>query len=202
MRGAAVVPGLGFAASYLNTTPEIASAVAPEEQVDPDVYNDFRYAHDLGATARLALRWLPFQDLAAQLGASATTNAELASLDHVAVSVGTRALLPLPLLGETLIDLGYRPSFRFADADRAAAYTRHDLSARVEWTLWTGTAGRFVLAVWDDLLLAAGPSSMRNAFGAALRFDLVRHRGLADFQPDEAPFASLVEQRCYAPVGL
>jgi hypothetical protein len=196
------IPSLGFAASYLNTNPAIAEAAAPDEQVDPDVYSDFRYAHDRTAAARLALRWLPFQDLAASIGASALTNRDLASFDHVALSVGTRALLPLPLLGETLLELGYRPSFRFADADRAAAYTRHDLAARAEWTLWTGTNGRFVLAVWDELLLAAGPSSTRNAFGAGLRFDLVRHRGLADFPPDESPFASLVEQRCYAPVGL
>ena len=83
-----------------------------------------------------------------------------------------------------------------------AAYTRHDLAARLEWTLWTGTAGRFVLAVWDDLFLEAGTGTTRNAFGAGLRFDLVRHRGLADFQPDEAPFASLVEGRCYAPGDL
>ena len=197
-----VIPGLGLGASYLNTTPQIASEAEPDEQVDPDVYSDYRYAHDLGGAARLAIRWLPFQDFAASIGASATTNRNLASLDHATLSVETRALLPLPLVGETLIDLGYRPSFRFADADRMTAYTRHDLSARLEWTLWTGTAGRFVLALWDELLLAAGPSSQRNALGAALRFDLVRHRGLADFRPDEAPFASLVEHRCYAPVDL
>ncbi|HWU88981.1 MAG TPA: hypothetical protein VN253_17065, partial [Kofleriaceae bacterium] len=195
-----MIPALSFAASYLNTTPEVASAAS--DQVDPDVYNDYRYAHRTGGTARVQLRWLPFQDLLATLGASATTNADLASLDNAAVPASVRALLPLPLLGETLLEIDYRPSFRFADADRMTAYTLHELAAQLEWTLWTGTAGRVVLNVWDDLVLATGSQPTRNALGVGLRFDLVRHRGLADFLPDEVSFPSLVDARCYAPVGL
>lgn len=194
----AVIPGVGFAASYLNTTPEIAATAMDE--VDPDVYNDYRDAHDLAGTGRLTIRWQPFQDVVGAVGAYATTNADFGGLDHAALTLSGRTLAPLPLLGETLIDLGYRPSYRFADADRAAAYTRHDLTARLEWTLWTGTRGRFVLALWDELLL--GATTTRNAFGGVLRFDLTAHRGLADFAPDESPFPSLVECRCYAPLEL
>ena len=192
-----VMPGLGFSASYLNTTPEIAAKATDE--VDPDVYNDYRHAHDRAATPRLAVRWFPFQDFVATAGASATTNADLRSIDNAALSLETRTLLPLPLLGETVLDLGYRPSYRLSDADRVTAYWRHDLSARAELTLWTGTTGRFVVSIWDTLAFAG---SERHSFGVGLRFDLVSHRGLADFQPDEAPFASLVERRSYAPMDM
>jgi len=188
-----LLPALGFAASYMNTTPAIAMVAMQE--VDPDVYSDYRYAHRLGGSASIALRWMPLQDFVASLSTTAVTNADFASLDHVGVAVGARTLLPLPL--PTLLDLGYRPNYRLADADRMDAYLRHDLSARVETTLWTTTQGRFVLAVWDTLYVGGVD---KNAVGAMLRFDLTRHRGLADFTPNDAPFASLVEGRCYAPL--
>ncbi|MBA3452739.1 MAG: hypothetical protein H0T42_06600 [Deltaproteobacteria bacterium] len=192
-----VIPGLGFAASALNTTPEVAAVTT--EEIDPDVFTSYRYAHDRAATAGLALRWMPLQDMIGSLAASATTNAELGSLDHVDLAVRTQHLVPLPGLGETILDLGYRPSYRLADDDRADAFLQHQLSARLVFTLWSGGAGRLVLSIWDDVRLSS--ATELNAFGAALRFDLLGDRGLVDFAPDDAAFTSLLEHRCYAPMG-
>jgi len=138
---------------------------------------------------------MPLQDLVGQASASATSNADLASIDYAGFGVGLRMLAPLPLVGDTLLATSYRPNYRFADDDRARGYWRHDLAARVEWTLWTTTQGRFVLSAWDEYY-----PGTRNAFGAGVRFDLVRHRGLADFSPNDAAFASLIDDRAYAPL--
>jgi hypothetical protein len=109
-------------------------------------------------------------------------------------------LAPLPLVGDTLLATAYRPNFRFADDDRPSGYWRHDLTARIEWSVWTTTQGRFVLSAWDEYYPGTGGAKSRNAFGAGIRFDLVRHRGLADFSPGDAPFASLIDEHAYAPM--
>jgi len=149
-------------------------------------------------TARFGLRWQPLQDMQWNLQASGTSSASFSALDHASGAIGVRTLLPLPLLGETQLEVGYQPSFWLSNDDRMGSYLRHDIAGRIEWSLWTGTQGRFVLALWDDVILE--PGFNRNAAGLALRFDLVRHRGLADFQPDESLFSSLVEHRLYAPL--
>ena len=186
-------PSLGFGASYLNTTPEIAAIAT--DRLDPDVYNAYRDAHTRDGNAAFAVQWMPLQDFVGELRASATSNADLASIDYAGASAGIRMLAPLPLVGDTLLAASYRPNYRFADDDRPNGYWRHDVVARVEWTLWTTTQGRFVLAAWDEYY-----PGTRNAFGAGLRFDLVRHRGLADFAPSDAPFASLIDEHAYAPL--
>jgi hypothetical protein len=188
-----VRPTLGFASSYLNTTPELVAVT--DDKIDPDVYNQYRYDHRREANSGLSLYWMPFQDFVGHIDARSTSNRDLGSLDHAGVGVGFRTLAPLPLLGETLITAAYRPNYRFADDHRPSAYWRHDLTARLEWSVWTTPNGRFVLSLWDEFY-----PGTRNAFGAALRFDLVRRRGLTDFAPSDAPFASLVDDRDYVPL--
>ena len=170
------------------------------QEIDPDVWNGFRADHLRRAQARMTLSWTPFQDVFAAAGADATSNADFASIDHAGLFVSQRTLLPL----DSLLALDYRPTYRFADSDRLVTFLRHDLSARLEWSLWTGDTGRFVLSIWDDLFLSPGLAT-RNVFGVALRFDLTRGRGLADFQPDEGLFSELIEGRAWAaspPDGL
>jgi hypothetical protein len=186
-----VRPALAAGASYLNTTPE--TAMVAMDRLDPDVYSTYRQAHRRDGTTALALHWQPLQDLAGELRASATTNADFASLDYAGGGASMRILAPLPLVGDTLLAASYLPNYRFADDDRPSGYWRHDMVFRVEWSLWTTTQGRFVLSAWDE-------HTTRHAFGAGIRFDLVRHRGLADFAPADAPFASLVDERAYAPL--
>ena len=60
-----VLPSAGFAYSWLNTPPQAVEVTM--EEIDPDVFTKYRYAHDRTASARLALRWMPFQDLIATL---------------------------------------------------------------------------------------------------------------------------------------
>lgn len=184
-------PALAAGASALNTTP--ATAMVAMERLDPDVYSAYRDTHRRDGSATLALHWQPLQDLAGDLRASATTNADFGSLDHAGGGVSLRMLAPLPLVGDTLLVASYLPNYRFADDDRPRGYWRHDAVFRAEWSLWTTTQGRLVLSAWDE-------HTTRHAFGAGIRFDLVRHRGLADFAPADAPFASLVDERAYAPL--
>jgi hypothetical protein len=163
------------------------------DRLDPDVYSAYRETHRRDGTGALALHWQPLQDLAGELRAAATTNADFGSLDHAGGGASLRMLAPLPLVGDTLLVASYLPNYRFADDDRPRGYWRHDAVFRAEWSLWTTTQGRLVLSAWDE-------HTTRHAFGAGIRFDLVRHRGLADFAPADAPFASLVDERAYAPL--
>lgn len=187
----ALRPAVSAGASYLNTAP--STAMVATARLDPDVFSAYRETHRRDGTAALALTWQPLQDFVGELRATATTNADFASLDFAGAGATVRMLAPLPLVGDTLIVAGYRPNYRLADDDRPNGYWRHDLVARIEHTLWTTTHGRFVLSAWDEY-------TTKNALGIGLRFDLVRHRGLADFAPADAPFASLVDERAYAPL--
>jgi hypothetical protein len=190
-----LVPRLEASASFLNTTPKIAMEGNERgEEIDPDVYTDFRYEHPFGGTGRLEFAWSPFQDFLMTLGGYATSNADFASLDRAGGVFELRALVPM--LGETLMGAAYRPGYRFSDEDRELAIWRHDLSASLSWNLWRGDSGRFVISIWNDLSFSSGPTS--NAFGLALRYDVTRRRGLIDFQPDEVLFGDLVERRCFA----
>lgn len=190
-----LVPRIEATASFLNTTPKIAMEGNERgEEIDPDVYTDFRYEHPFGGTGRLEFSWSPFQDLLMTIGGYATSNADFASLDRAGGVAELRALLPF--FGETLAGIAYRPGYRFADEDRMLAIWRHDLSAQLSWSLWRGGSGRLVISLWNDLSVSSGPTS--NAFGLALRYDITRRRGLIDFQPDEVLFGDLVERRCFA----
>ncbi|MDQ3338199.1 MAG: hypothetical protein M4D80_23790 [Myxococcota bacterium] len=188
-------PTLGFGASYLNTTADIAAVAM--DRLDPDVYSGYRDTHARDANGAFNVQWMPLQDLVGQVGLNATTNQDfsLARLDYAGANIGFRMLAPLPFLGDTMIATSYRPNYRFSDDHRPSGYWRHDIVTRIEWSVWTTTQGRFVLSAWDEY-----HPGKRNSFGAGIRFDLVRHRGLADFSPNDAPFASLIDDRAYAPL--
>ena len=193
-----LVPRAEASASFLNTTPKIAMEGTDKgEEIDPDVYTDYRYEHRVSGTGRLALAWSPFQDLLVTLGGYAISNADFASLDRAGGSVDLRTLLPV--FGETLLGLSYGPGHRFADEDRELSYWRHDLAAQLSWNLWRGTTGRVVISAWGEYSSSDAPMNpSTTSFGLALRYDLVRRRGLVDFQPDEVLFGDLVERRCFA----
>ncbi len=190
-----VIPTLGATLDRFNTDPVVVAASA--ENLDPDVFNTYRYAHDRALIGRLALRWMPLQDLVGWITTSAVTNATPGSFDHVDAALRLQHLAS-SRLGDVLVDLGYRPSYRLADDDRSDAYLRHQLSAKLEWSVWTGAAGRLAVTLWDDLFVS--PGLRVNAIGAGLRFDLVSGRGLLDFAPDQIAFPGLLEHRCYAPL--
>jgi hypothetical protein len=188
-----VIPSLGFAASYLNTTPETVAVTT--EEIDPDVFTAYRYTHDRAARARLAFRWMPLQDFVGGLSVGAASNADLGSVDYVDAQVRTQHLLPL---ANTLFTLGYRPRYRFSSDDRPESFLQHYITARLEWSMWTGDTGRFVLSLWNELDML--PSTNRNAFGAGIRYELLGHRGFVDRAPDDLVFGSLIDHRDYAPL--
>jgi hypothetical protein len=188
-----VVPSLGFAASYLNTLPETVAVTMDE--IDPDVFTAYRYAHDRTARSQLALRWMPLQDFAGTVSVGAASNADVASLDFVDAQVRAQQLLPF---ANTLVTLAYRPRYRLADDDRPSAFLQHYLTGRFEWSLWTGGTGRFVFSLWDEFDKL--PSTSRNAFGAGVRFELLSNRGLVDRSPADSVFGSLIDPHAYAPL--
>jgi hypothetical protein len=189
-----VLPSAGFAYSWLNTTPQTVEVTT--EEIDPAVFTKYRYAHDRTASARLALRWMPLQDFVATLSVGVASNRDLRSADYADASVRLQHLLPLPLVGDTYLSAGYQPRHRFADADRMESFVQHRVSSRVEWSVWTGGAGRFLLGIWSELDIT--PASSLPAFGASLRFELTGHRGLVDYAPDDSMFSSLLERRSFA----
>jgi len=192
-----LVPRLDLRATRLDVSPAEAAAGADRgDELDPDVYSDVRFTHPVALTPRLALVATPYQDLTASVAVAATSNADLASIDRAGAAVALRTLVPLPLVGDTLLGAAYRPTYRFADDDRLESFLRHDLAVDLEWSLWTGRTGRLVLALAGDAYVTDGAS--RTAVGVALRYDLTLGRGLLDFPPDDSPFPDLIEGRLWA----
>jgi hypothetical protein len=189
-----LLPSLAYAHSWLNTTP--ATVEVTTEEIDPEVFTKYRYAHDRTASGRFALRWTPLQDFIGTLAIGAASNRDFASLDYIDASLRLQQLAPLPLVGDTYLSAAYHPRYRLADADRMDAFLQHEVSARIEWSVWTGGAGRVLFGVWNEL--AVTPTATLPAFGASLRFDLVGQRGLVDYAPDEAVFTGLIEHRDFA----
>jgi hypothetical protein len=189
-----LLPSVAYAQSWLNTTP--ATVEVTTEEIDPEVFTKYRYAHDRTASARFAVRWMPLQDLIGTLSIGGASNRDLRSFDYVDAAMRLQHLLALPLVGDTYLSATYHPRYRLADADRMDAFLQHQVSTRVEWSMWTGTSGRFLLGLWNEV--AVTPSATLPAVGASLRFELLGHRGLVDYAPDEAVFTSLLEHRSFA----
>jgi hypothetical protein len=189
-----LLPSVAYAHSWLNTTPQTVEVTT--EEIDPEVFTKYRYAHDRTASARIALRWMPLQDFIGTLSIGGASNRDLRSFDHVDAAVRLQHLLALPLIGDTYLSAAYHPRYRLADADRMDSFVQHQVSTRVEWSMWTGTSGRFLFGVWNEV--AVTPTATLPAFGASLRFELIGHRGLVDYAPDEAVFTSLLEHRSFA----
>ncbi|HWN69805.1 MAG TPA: hypothetical protein VNM90_19320, partial [Haliangium sp.] len=103
-----------------------------------------------------------------------------------------RGIGPWPRIGFPVFELNYRPGYRFADATRRRSYMRHDLGVRLDWSLWNGRAGRWLLEVRDEAYLSTGWGN-RNVFLIGLRYDAVDGRGLRDMLPIEYRFDELIE---------
>ena len=188
-----LIPGVGVRGARL--TLDRATVVTTGEDTDSEVYNDFTRTHPWTITPRVALAAWPFQDLLANVSFSGTTYRDQKSLDHVSGSLDAYALVPV--LGETFVHAGYGVNYRFVTADRLEAFLRHELSAALEWSVWTGDEGRFVLGLSDTSYVIAGEWSHVVALG--LRYDWTGGRGLTDMLPTEEYFDELTERREYLP---
>ncbi len=185
------VPGVTVRGAWLSLDRATVTA-SPDAPLDPDVYNDFLRTRPLLVTGRAALWWAPYQD---QLGELALFAATSQRVDHLGLDLEWRALFPV--LGETFAALGYRPSYRLVTPDRPEAFLRHDLGARLRWSLWTGSSGRFLVGL--DASLHATSSGARAVAGLLFRYDWTSGRGLRDLFPTEESFDTLVERLRWEP---
>jgi hypothetical protein len=159
------------------------------------VYNEYLRTHPIGLIPRLGLWWTPYEDHIVELAAFLATTRDLGAADYVGFSVDWRALFPV--LGGTGLEVTYRPTWRFQNDTRPEAFTRHDLSAGLRWSLWTGAAGRVVLGADTSLYMSSG--GVDKTFTLSLRYDLTRGRGLRDVLPPEQSFDVLVEDQPWEP---
>jgi hypothetical protein len=183
-----LLPSLGLA---LEAYPGEAGASA--EQFDRNVFWRYGEQHAQRLTPRLALRWQPFQDHVGGLALGATSNADLHTVDHVDGQLRWAALLggSSPF---TRAALGYGLSYRVQDAHRREGYLRHQVSGRLDWSLWTGTEGRLLLFAEDQLLLSS-PFGPQNVLAIGARWDWTGGRGLRDALPPEEEFEELLDSR-------
>lgn len=188
-----LVPSLALRTTYQSL--DRATVVVAGKSVDVDVYNDYTRTHAVGLVPRLSLWWGPFQDQLFQLATFAITTRQLATIDYAGVTLDWHALFPF--LGETEVELVYRPTYRFQNADREQAFFRHDLSASLHWSVWTGRTGRVVLGV--DAALFAAFDRIDTTFAFTLRYDLTSGRALHDILPPEQSFETLMEKLPWEP---
>lgn len=186
------VPSLAARGAWLSLDRDTFVAAAAD--IDPDVYNDYLRTHALQVTARAGLYLAPWADQVGMLNLFAASTRTMTA-DHVGAELEWRSLFPV--LGETYAALSYRPTYRLVTADRTDAFLRHDLGLGLQWSIFTGEAGRFVLGL--DGWLVATSGSTRQGFGLTLRYDLTLGRGLDDILPVDESFESLVEKRPWEP---
>jgi hypothetical protein len=182
-----LVPALAVQARVYSLDAAPAGAV-----VDPLVYNDYDRAHRFGLRPEANLYWRPLQDQIGFAGARLVTNEDFYSPDRAELELGWRGLAPWQRIGFPVLELRYRPGYRFEDAGRSRGYMRHDLGVRLDWSLWNGSAGRWLLEVRDEAYLSTGWGN-RNVFLIGLRYDAVDGRGLRDMLPIEYRFDELIE---------
>ena len=189
-----LVPGLSaHARSY-----SLDAATAPGGAVlDPLVFNQYDRAHRFGMRPEATLYWRPLQDQLGLAGARVVTNEDFYSPDRLELELAWRGLAPWPRIGFPLFDLHYRPGYRFDDDGRNRAYLRHDFGIRLDWSLWSGRHGRWLLEVRDEAYLSTVWRN-RNVFLIGLRYDAVNGRGLRDMLPIEYRFDELIEPSPWA----
>lgn len=160
--------------------------------MDPLVYNRYDVTHRSGARPEATLFWRPFQDQLGLVRARYVTNEDFYSADRAEIELAWRGVGPWPRMDIPLFELHYRPGLRFDDEHRSRSYVRHDLGLRLDWSLWNGKSGRWLLEVRDEVYLSTVVGN-RNVFLLGIRYDAVDGRGLRDMLPIEYRFDDLIE---------
>ena len=189
-----LTPELSMRTSALSLTFDQVPVPGPE--IDPDIYGLYVFFHRHALIPRIALRWRPFQDQIGSLSAAAVPNADLASLDRIQTTLSWSALVHLTHRRVAIARVSYRPSYRFYDEDRFYGYARHDLSARVEGSLWTGRSGRLLVQASVATYLSSR-YGRDDTFTIGLAYDLTGGRGLRDMFSFEEEFDPYVEGRLF-----
>lgn len=182
------------ASSYRTQSLAPSSYAYDPQAADPRVYSVYYEQHPLAVSPLVTLRWTPTMTQAVSLRPSATLNSDLRSFDRVDIRVGWRGVLPTQHAGDFVLGAHYGPSFRLADAHRAAGYVRNDLRLEVFWSAWTGRAGRVLIGARNSLFLYDS-LDLRNTFRVTVRYDLSRGRGLYDLRPRHALFREVTGRR-------
>ncbi|WP_304504065.1 hypothetical protein [Corallococcus sp. EGB] len=188
-----LIPGLGLTLESMQGGHAVEAS-----RYDQNVYWLYGKDHPRRLSPRLSLRWQPFQDHVATLGMSATSNANIYTVDNAGAYASWAALLGGRLQG-TRVELGYGASQRFQDEHRATAYLRHRVSGRLDWNLWMGKGGNRLMLFAEDRAFLSGPYGMQNVFSLGARWDWTGGRGLQDVTPTEEEFEELLDERRLQP---
>ena len=187
-----LTPRVRFEATHQSEPTRLALSEA-----DFEVWNLYRRDHPVQLIPSLSLRFAPAPDARLEVGAAAATNADLVSLDQVSADLSVAGVADLFAPRSLLVRLDYRPGLRFQDANRKAAYVRHDLTLDLALQLVLGPAARLVLGLSGSLFLRAGAVDATAL--VTLRVDLWDGRGLVDFAPADASFAGMLGVAGYPP---
>lgn len=188
-----LVPTASLHARYYSLSPDRAQ----DGVFDPLVYNAYDSAHRFGLRPEVTLYWRPFLDLLAVARARMVINEDLHSPDRAELELAWRGIGRWSGMGAPRLELRYRPGYRFRDDDRPRGYVRHDVGLQLDWSLWNGDDGRWVLELREDLYLSASVRN-RNVFLVGIRYDFVNGRGLRDMLPSEYRFDDLIEPPTWA----
>jgi hypothetical protein len=164
--------------------------VAAEGPVGVDVYSPYARAHGFGLAPELMAWAMPYQDVVAYVSAGAVTNANVVSVDQVALTAVGRAVVHPHGIPPLQVEARYRPTYRFADADRSVGGLEHALSADLAASIRLGPPMLLWLGIGDTAYLDA--AGTQNVLRANVRVDFSGGRGLADRLPVEQDFSDLL----------
>lgn len=168
------------------------------DELDPRVFTLYGRDHSRAIAPRATLYWQPLQDQLGLVSAEARSNADLASLDVLALRGAWRGLVETRPRTGPVLELSYRVGWRFADDHRQDGYLRHDPGLSLEWPLWRGPRGRLLLDLRLYAYLAQGARDQHH-FRIGLRYDWTQGRGLVDLFPKELDFDDYEEPRLWSP---
>lgn len=158
--------------------------------VNVDVYSPYARAHGFGLAPELMAWSMPFQDVVGYVTAGGVTNPDVISFDQVSVSAVGRAVVHPRGVPPLQIEARYRPTYRFADADRTSSSLEHALTADVAASIRLGPPMLLWLSAGDTAYL--GGTGNQNVFEVNARLDFSGGRGLTDRLPVEQDFSDLL----------
>jgi hypothetical protein len=158
---------------------------------DPDVYSVYAGDHPFALRPEVLYWAMPTQDTVGFAGINATTNPNVASLDQAGLAFVGRGLVHAIPGVPFAVDVHYRPTWRFADADRAAGYLRHTIGGEIGTWIRLGEPAGLWIGAADDVYAEAGRSA-ENIAALRMRVDLTGGRALDDMLPVEQDFFDLL----------
>lgn len=159
------------------------------EEIDQDVFTDFKADHRWGWTVRDTLVHRPWLDTEWRLGAAVTFNENIATPDRFTTKIEWRQLI-----ANLQVDVSYRHAIFFPDDDRNDFILRDTVAINVLYDHWCQNQNRLQFGANANYDI----DSQEISSTIFISFHWGNGRGYYDFSPQQVNFRPLRHQRIYS----